>query len=246
MILKPKNWHTFQHYKDRNPPWIKLHKSLLDDFDYQCLPDASKAIAPMLWLLASEAMDGAIEMTEEAFVFRLRKPFPELLDAIQPLVSKGFFTCDSIVLAECKRDAPLEEERRGEDIKKEKKREDIPPPPLEKKKRQTKEDKLEAFSLETRSVVEALIQIWPKEGTDSKTHPTDIGLFCQRVSAILAKGVLPDVLIEAGNDYIKTTRRKYAAPQFFFGLKGFDGGDAPWVGAVRLVLTRRELASNPA
>ena len=30
--LHIKNWGEFQHYKKRNPPWIKLHKKLLDDF----------------------------------------------------------------------------------------------------------------------------------------------------------------------------------------------------------------------
>lgn len=245
MILTPKNWHTFQHYKDRNPPWIKLHKSLLDDFDYQCLPDASKAIAPMLWLLASESMDGSIQMTEEAFVFRLRKPFQELLNAIEPLVSKGFFTCDSTMLASCKHDAPLEEERRGEDIKQEKKREDSPIPPT--KGRKSKEDKIKAFPPEVQEVCLALHREWPMEGTDGdKTSPTDPSLFSQRISNLLDSKIPADVLLEAGRDYIKAPRKRYKAPQFFFGEKDFGGGEAPWIGAVRLVMTRRERANTPA
>jgi len=28
-MLRVKNWGKFQHYKDRNPPWIKLHRGLL-------------------------------------------------------------------------------------------------------------------------------------------------------------------------------------------------------------------------
>lgn len=27
--FKVRNWEQFQHYKDRNPPWIKLHFALL-------------------------------------------------------------------------------------------------------------------------------------------------------------------------------------------------------------------------
>ena len=49
-----KSWDRFQHYRDRNPPWVKLHKQFLDDFDFHSLPVASRALAPMLWLLASE------------------------------------------------------------------------------------------------------------------------------------------------------------------------------------------------
>jgi len=51
--LSVKNWDEFQHYKDRNPPWIKLHNQLLEDFDYACLPDASKSHLIAIWLLAS-------------------------------------------------------------------------------------------------------------------------------------------------------------------------------------------------
>lgn len=51
--LQVKNWESFQHYKDRNPPWIKLYNHLLDDFDFSCLPDASKAHLLSIWLLAS-------------------------------------------------------------------------------------------------------------------------------------------------------------------------------------------------
>ena len=28
------NWDKFQHYKDRDPVWIKLHPELLDNDDY--------------------------------------------------------------------------------------------------------------------------------------------------------------------------------------------------------------------
>jgi hypothetical protein len=61
MILTPKNWSSFQHYKDRAPAWIKLHRGLLDDFEFSSLPVASRALAPLLWLLASEFEGGAID-----------------------------------------------------------------------------------------------------------------------------------------------------------------------------------------
>ena len=48
-----KKWDDFQHYKDRNPPWIKLHNHLLDDYDFECLPDATKCHLLCIWMLAS-------------------------------------------------------------------------------------------------------------------------------------------------------------------------------------------------
>jgi hypothetical protein len=90
--IAPKNWREFQHYKDRNPPWIRLHRGLLDNFEFQCLPVASRALAPMLWLLASDSIDGEIDATAERLAFRLRMSVDEVRDALKPLIDKGFFT----------------------------------------------------------------------------------------------------------------------------------------------------------
>ena len=111
--LTPKDWREFQHYKDRNPPWIRLHKSLLDNYEFQCLPVASRALAPMLWLLASDSVDGSIDAEPKKIAFRLRMTEQELIDALKPLIDKGFFFLDqeaSDLLADCKRDAVPETE----------------------------------------------------------------------------------------------------------------------------------------
>lgn len=112
--LTVKNWNDFQHYKDRSPPWIKLHKSLLDDFEYQCLPLASRALAPMLWLLASESTDGSFDANTKKIAFRLRTTEKEVIEGIKPLIDNGFLIPDSDALAECKQDACLETERETE------------------------------------------------------------------------------------------------------------------------------------
>lgn len=46
-------WDDFQHYKHRDPPWVKLHRRLLDNFAWSRLPDASKGHLVGIWLLAS-------------------------------------------------------------------------------------------------------------------------------------------------------------------------------------------------
>jgi len=113
-MLRIKNWTEFQHYKDRAPPWVKLHHSLLDNFEFHSLPVASKALAPMLWLLASENLDGSIsdDLTEVAF--RLRTSVSDVQTALKPLVDKGFVISDSNVLADCQQCALPEAETKTE------------------------------------------------------------------------------------------------------------------------------------
>jgi hypothetical protein len=70
LALRVKNWHRFQHFKDRRPPWIKLYRELLDDPDWHELDsEASKALV-MLWLIASED-DGRLPDSKK-IAFRLR------------------------------------------------------------------------------------------------------------------------------------------------------------------------------
>lgn len=109
-----KNWKEFQHYKDRSPPWLKLHKTLLDDFSFQMLPIASKALAPMLWLLASENNAGEVDIDLDFLSFRLRWPKSDIQSGLSPLIDKGFLIVASDVLAECLQDACLEGERETE------------------------------------------------------------------------------------------------------------------------------------
>lgn len=40
-----KNWKKFQHYKHRNPPWVKLHVDILTSADWVTLADASRVLA---------------------------------------------------------------------------------------------------------------------------------------------------------------------------------------------------------
>ena len=49
-----KTWEKYQHYHDRNPPWIKLYNAILDDYEYSCLQDDSKLLLISLFLLASK------------------------------------------------------------------------------------------------------------------------------------------------------------------------------------------------
>ena len=114
MILKPKNWDKFQHYKDRCPPRIKLHRDILNDRLFANLPIASKALAPLLWLLASESKDGSFDAAIEELAFRLHIASKDIELGLKPLIDKGFFIDASTMLAPCLQVAIPETEREGE------------------------------------------------------------------------------------------------------------------------------------
>jgi len=46
------NWQDFQHYKDRNAPWIKLGVDLLQDYSFGKLADETRCHFLMICLLA--------------------------------------------------------------------------------------------------------------------------------------------------------------------------------------------------
>ncbi len=121
MILVPKKWADFQHYKDRCPPWIKLHSDLLNDRVFMRLPLASKALAPLLWLLASESKDGRFDASLDELEFRLRLSRSDIETGLKSLIDNGFFLDASTMLAPCLQTAIPETE--GEAEKEESKQE---------------------------------------------------------------------------------------------------------------------------
>jgi hypothetical protein len=70
-MLVIKNWEEFQHFKDRDPIWIKVYRKLLDDIKWHELSGDDAKLLVMLWLLASENMGKLPEIKEIAFRFRL-------------------------------------------------------------------------------------------------------------------------------------------------------------------------------
>jgi hypothetical protein len=86
------------------------------------LPIASKALAPMLWLLASESKDGVFDGSLDELVFRLHITEKDYQAGVKPLIDNNFFTVVSGVLAERLQTAIPETERETDtETKKEKK-----------------------------------------------------------------------------------------------------------------------------
>lgn len=99
-----KNWSTFQHYTDRNPPWIKLYNSLLDDYMFTSLSPESKLLLIHLWLLASRT-DNLIPYDEDWILAKTQ--LKQSLD-LEPLLRAGFIVInplDSTLIASCKHHA---------------------------------------------------------------------------------------------------------------------------------------------
>lgn len=107
--LRVKNWEEFQHYRDRSPPWIKLHRDLLRDYRFTCLQDASKLHLVLIWLLASQ-MDNMIP-ADEVFIKNQIGISGEL--NLKELIDNGFLVDDSGTLAGCKHDAIPETEAKA-------------------------------------------------------------------------------------------------------------------------------------
>ncbi|MBT8449125.1 MAG: hypothetical protein KJO69_05520 [Gammaproteobacteria bacterium] len=111
--LSVKNWDKFQHYKDRNPPWIKLHRDLLRDYEFACLQDASKLLLIELWLLASQ-LDNKIPNDDKWLARQI--PYNGKINT-KPLIDNGFIELvqdDSNTLAGCKQVAMPEAEAEAE------------------------------------------------------------------------------------------------------------------------------------
>ena len=111
--LHVKNWRVHQHYRDRSPPWIKLHGNLLVDHDFTCLQDASKLHLICIWLLARHN-DGVIP-NDPQWVKKCAGLDHEV--DLTPLIAKGFLIPSnyaSNMLATCSPEAEAEAEAEKE------------------------------------------------------------------------------------------------------------------------------------
>lgn len=83
-----RNWSTFQHYKDRNPTWIKVHFALLASEDWVMLDDASRLLAVVCMLVASRH-EGRVP-NKPAYIKRIA--YLDQTPDFAPLISCGFLT----------------------------------------------------------------------------------------------------------------------------------------------------------
>lgn len=111
--LEIPTWKDYQHYKDRCPPWIKLHFSLLSSPSWVMLSDASKLLAVVCMMLASRN-DGKVP-NDPTYLKRVAylDEIPDLL----PLIKLGFLVNPLADASTCNQPQAKDttEERRGEE-----------------------------------------------------------------------------------------------------------------------------------
>jgi len=114
-----KNWSEYQHYKNRNPQWIKLHAALLSSEDWVVLDDASRVLAVACMLIAAKT-DNQIDTSEQGGRYMQRVAYLNSQPDFNPLISCGFLIPCKQMLADAstlQADARLEKSR--EEVEKE-------------------------------------------------------------------------------------------------------------------------------
>ena len=116
MYIEICGWDKFQHYKKRNPPWVKLYAQILDDDDFDCLPDDSKLLFFCLLPFAARR-DNKIKLDFRWLQKKLPITTTITKETLQPLINAGFIACyqgDSVVLSSSTQDATPETETETE------------------------------------------------------------------------------------------------------------------------------------
>lgn len=110
-IIRVVAWHQYQHYKDRNPPWIKLYPRLIDgdSREFGRLKDEEKWQFLAIMMLASRQQN-AIPLDVEWISERLRLRKPLNLKALEATGLIEIVEVASNTLADCKQDAMPETE----------------------------------------------------------------------------------------------------------------------------------------
>jgi hypothetical protein len=113
-----RNWDAFQHYRNRTPPWVRLHRSLLNNREWHALSDGASKLLVECWLIASETMDGSIPLTATDLAWRLRRKESDCARWLKELVAQRFLVPvgedASTVLASRGQDATPETETETE------------------------------------------------------------------------------------------------------------------------------------
>jgi hypothetical protein len=109
-----KSWKQYQHYKDRTPPWIKLHQSILTSEAWILGSDATRVlmVASMLLASRSETFDGVFSGNPD---YVKRVCYLNEAPDFKPLIENDFLELvhdASAPLAEC---LPRGEERQRRD-----------------------------------------------------------------------------------------------------------------------------------
>lgn len=91
-----KKYSSYQHYKTRNPPWIKLYRSILNDYEMRCLSVEARLAYVGLLIIASET-DNHIPVDYKFISERLGFIVQE--STLTPLINSGFLLASHAIRA---------------------------------------------------------------------------------------------------------------------------------------------------
>jgi len=138
-MIQIANWETFQHYKDREPKWIKLHRSLLHNPQWGRLDgDAAKLLVELWMLAAASGSDGKIDMTLDELAWTLRRDAANVEKWVKSLADNDFVVvCTELyrtvqnctdLYTEKRREEKRREETEGEREREKKRNPPVVPP----------------------------------------------------------------------------------------------------------------------
>lgn len=122
------NWSEYQHYKDRNPIWIKLYGSILSSEMWVGCSDASRVLAIVCMVIASKN-NGCVPAQNLAYIRRQAYlDYEVTLESFKPLIDCGFLEDASGLLAPCYHDASEMLDQRREEERREEERQNLAQP----------------------------------------------------------------------------------------------------------------------
>lgn len=117
--LKIRNWEKFQHYSKRNPPWIKLHFSILQSKDWVSASNEDRVLAIAIMLIASHdhSCNGSFDADSE---YIKRVAYLDFEPNFKRLINLGFLElvqADASICEQMQADARPETETETEEKK---------------------------------------------------------------------------------------------------------------------------------
>ena len=82
------NWRDFQHYKNRDVPWVKFYYRLVHDREYRALSHEARCLLTDLWLIGSRSLDGVLTESPDELAWTLRETVPWVVTQLREIVSQ--------------------------------------------------------------------------------------------------------------------------------------------------------------
>jgi hypothetical protein len=90
--LRIREWDSYQHYKHRRPPWVKLHVKILEDEEQRSLSVPTRLVAVLLLAVAANR-DNRIPNNPAWLSEEIAMPPRVIAAALADLQASGYLIC---------------------------------------------------------------------------------------------------------------------------------------------------------